>query len=206
MIENELTNPWLLALIPFLFSGAGGYLGSYLQKKGENLATREDIDGLVEQMSAVTKATEEIKAKISSDVWDRQKQWELKRDITFEAAKTIGAAKDALARMHAVYTTEKLNEPEGKPARNDVRAEVYGAFNDAADELEAAAFLMAIACGPKIVNTVNEFVLFVRQMGVDIAAGKPEVFLQKKGEFVEKYLAIAIAIKREVGFNVQLPS
>lgn len=67
----------------------GAYLGSYLKKKGENLATREDIEGLVEQVSAVTKATKEIEAKISSDVWDRQKQWELKRDLLLDAVKRM---------------------------------------------------------------------------------------------------------------------
>lgn len=67
----------------------GAYLGSYLKKKGENLARREDIEGLVEQVSAVTKATKEIEAKISSNVWDRQKQWELKRDLLLDAVKRM---------------------------------------------------------------------------------------------------------------------
>jgi hypothetical protein len=31
-----------------LGAGAGAYLGSYLKKKGENLATHEDIDKLLE--------------------------------------------------------------------------------------------------------------------------------------------------------------
>jgi hypothetical protein len=59
---------WLIAA---LFAGFGAYFGSYFRKKGENLATHEDISKLVDQVSAVTKATKEIEAKISSDVWDR---------------------------------------------------------------------------------------------------------------------------------------
>jgi len=55
----------------------GCILGSYLKKKGENLATHEDIDKLVDQVQAVTKATKEIETKISSDLWDRQKQWDV---------------------------------------------------------------------------------------------------------------------------------
>src|SRR5437870_10327269 len=70
-----------------LASGFLGFLAGYMKKKGENLATHEDIGKLVEQMSAVTKATKEIEAKISSDVWDRQKHWEMKREVLFVAAK-----------------------------------------------------------------------------------------------------------------------
>jgi len=53
---------------------AGAYLGSYLKKKSENLATHEDIGMLVDQVRAVTQTTKEIEAKISSDVWNQQRQ------------------------------------------------------------------------------------------------------------------------------------
>jgi len=46
-------------------SGVGAYLSSYLKKKGENLATHEDIDKLVKQVSAVTAATKQIEARIA---------------------------------------------------------------------------------------------------------------------------------------------
>jgi hypothetical protein len=51
------------------------YFGSYFHKKGENFATHEDIDKLVDQVRAVTTTTKQIEAKISNEVWDRQKQW-----------------------------------------------------------------------------------------------------------------------------------
>jgi len=49
-------------------------LGARLETRHVNLATHEDIDKLVEQVSTVAKTTKEIKAKISNEVWDRQKQ------------------------------------------------------------------------------------------------------------------------------------
>jgi hypothetical protein len=60
----------------FLISGGGAYFGAYLKKKGENLATHEDINKVLVQVRATTQATKEIEAKISSEVWDRQKLWE----------------------------------------------------------------------------------------------------------------------------------
>jgi len=65
------------------------FLGSYSAKKGENLATKEDIREL-------TKAAEEIKAKISDDVWDRQRQWELKRDAIITVICDAGLSRRAL--------------------------------------------------------------------------------------------------------------
>lgn len=50
----------------------GAHIGAYLKKKGENLATHEDIDKLVDQVRAVTQTTKEIEAKISDEMWDRQ--------------------------------------------------------------------------------------------------------------------------------------
>jgi hypothetical protein len=61
-----------LALVT-IGSWFGGFFGNYLKKKGENLATKEDIDEL-------TRRTKEIEAKIDDQMWDRQRQWELTRD------------------------------------------------------------------------------------------------------------------------------
>jgi len=81
-----------------LGAGVGAYIGSYLKKKGENLATHEDIDKLLIQVSAVTNATKAIEAKISGELWQRQKQWELRRDVIFEALKQVTEAQAGLSR------------------------------------------------------------------------------------------------------------
>jgi hypothetical protein len=49
----------------------GSFLGSYMKKKGENVATHEDIEKLVDQMKAVTQATKEIESRISGEAWER---------------------------------------------------------------------------------------------------------------------------------------
>src|SRR5215470_19211540 len=72
-----------------LGAGLGAYLVSYLKRKGENLATQEDI-------SKLTQATKEIESKISTEMWDRQKRWELRRDVLFEVAKRLSELNHAL--------------------------------------------------------------------------------------------------------------
>ena len=115
-----MVEPWKLALL-CLFAGAGAYLGSYLRKKGENLATHEDINNLVTQVRAVTTATKEIEAKISEATWDTQKRWELKREVLFEAMKQTAILKDKLTNLQAFYQTEK--ESPCPPSQNDSKSE-----------------------------------------------------------------------------------
>lgn len=64
----------ILALTSLASAFVGSYLGGYMKKKGENLATHEDVNKLVEQVSKVTEATKLIEARInrSSRVYERQ--------------------------------------------------------------------------------------------------------------------------------------
>jgi predicted oxidoreductase len=75
------------------------YLTGYSAKKGENLATHEDIDKLVEQMTAVTQATKQIEAKISDEVWNRQRHWEMKREAIVGIIQALLEAGDALQSL-----------------------------------------------------------------------------------------------------------
>jgi hypothetical protein len=59
---------WGLSILVGAFVG---YLAGYMKKKGENLATKEDLDDLVKQVSAVTQATKAIEAKITDQMWNR---------------------------------------------------------------------------------------------------------------------------------------
>jgi len=68
------------------------FFGSYAAKKGENLATKEDI-------AQLTKIAEEIKADISDKIWDRQEKWKLKRDLLIEVMRCLGEYSDALKSL-----------------------------------------------------------------------------------------------------------
>src|ERR1700681_1145261 len=94
----------LLSLVlTFIFAGSGAYLGAYLKKKGENAATREDIHGLVEQVSAVTRTAKAIEAQISHEVWDRQRRWELKKEAVCEAIRELASTQAALTKLMSTY-------------------------------------------------------------------------------------------------------
>ena len=96
---------------------------------------QEDIHKLVDQVSAVTTATKEIESKISGDLWDRQKQWELKRDILFDAVKRLNDVDSKLLALNTFWEHKngKIDSPEseaicrtdtlrsGKPRCTDLR-------------------------------------------------------------------------------------
>lgn len=46
-----------IPVFSFITGGVGAFIGSYLKKKGENLAIHEDIKKLVDQVKATTEAT-----------------------------------------------------------------------------------------------------------------------------------------------------
>ena len=181
--------------------GAGIYLSSYLTKKAEGLATKEDFTDLKEQTAELTRTTKKIEAEINEDLWGRQKRWELRRDAAFEAAKVSGAVKDALTALHAVYMTDKQSLAQGKPTRPEKRTEVYAAFNKAAQELDQAFVLVAITCGDEMKKKVGEFCLFTRNLSLLMVDGNPERFLEQADVFATRFTDVMKAIRSEMGLN-----
>jgi hypothetical protein len=104
-----------------LVSGAAAYLGSYLRKKGENLATHEDIDKLVEQVSAVTVATKQIESKISNEAWRRERRAELQ----LKAIEAVNALTSKLV-------TDFIDNSQSKPS-----LEWFSAFSAASATVKA---------------------------------------------------------------------
>jgi hypothetical protein len=103
---------WAVAVVTFLSGGAGAYVASYLKKKGENLATHEDIDKLVEQVRAVTTTTKEIEAKISGELWDKQRHWEAKRDSLLGTVKSLSSVDKHFSFLRETVDFGLKNQPQ----------------------------------------------------------------------------------------------
>ncbi len=183
---------WAVPFLAILVGGFGGYLAGYMKKKGENLATREDIDKVFAE-------TKRIEAKISDEVWDRQRRWELKRDLMLDTIKRIAAAKDALTRLHAVGMTDKQSNSPDTDERAAKRTRVYSAWNDAADRLDESIFLLDMACGGETVRAVGDLDMFTRRLSVLIHDGKPEAYLESAEQYGAKLNAVRSAMRKEIG-------
>jgi hypothetical protein len=169
-----------------------------LGQKGKNLATHEDIQMLVEQMQAVTKATKEIEAKILDEVWNRQRRWEMKRDVLFEIARNVGQETDAMTKLYSVYMTEKANIEKGGEERTDRRIEMGSAWNKAAAEYEGTLTLASAVCGAELVRTLYDFGRFMRDLSIQVTDGNPNAFDAEVGNLTAKSRAIALAVRKEL--------
>ena len=140
-----------VAVFSFLSGGIGAYLGSYLKKKGENLATHEDIDKLVEQVRAVTTTTKEIEAKISGELWDRQKRWEAKRDSLLGAVKSLSSVDKHFSFFREIVDFGLKNQPPEE--QNEQLFRAVKDYSEAEDMLNEAVLLVDMICGAGTVLT-----------------------------------------------------
>ena len=99
----------------------GSFWRPYLTKKAENWTTHEDMDKLVEQMQAVTQTTKEIEAKISGDLWDRQRRWEMRKDAIFDALKQFGDLRQSIVTLRDFVVENQNNSDQDGFARNKSR-------------------------------------------------------------------------------------
>jgi hypothetical protein len=145
-----LDNPLLLLILSFIGAGGGAYFGSYLKKKGGNLATHEDISKLVDQMRAVTQATKEIEAKISNDVWERQRKWEIKREALFEAMKELAGVDYSLAMLDASFLEGRISVEPNSLHFIMTREQAIELWNRALLNFNRAKVLAFLVCGGEV--------------------------------------------------------
>src|SRR5271155_3103012 len=85
-----------------IVAGIGAYIGAYLKKKGENLATHEDFQKLLAELKVTTEATKVIEARISIGVWSQQQRWDVQKTALLESLKELATAEAFLFGL--VYT------------------------------------------------------------------------------------------------------
>ena len=103
IVRNALAEgfafPWWAYLISFAIAFVGAYFGSYMKRKAENLATKEDFNDLLVQVRRTTEETEKIKAEISRVSWVDQQRWNLKRELYLELLDSIYSEREALFKL-----------------------------------------------------------------------------------------------------------
>jgi hypothetical protein len=195
-MDELLKYAWLTVWLT-ICAGVGAYFGSYLKKKGENLATHEDVDEVVKEVRAVTRTTEEIKADISGDLWDRQKKWELKRDALFEATKVTVSLQVTLAAMQGFYQTQKTF-PDETPERLAKLNALCGDFNKAASSFDQATMLVGIACGAEVFQESLYLALLARNLADKLNSGQRDIFSNSLSEWADRVTSFRTAIRKEL--------
>jgi hypothetical protein len=133
---------WALSVITALF--VGGFLKSYMSKKGENLATKEDI-------AALTKITKEIEHTVSTKAWAR----DLRRKAAFDAMRKLGTLRTALQEIEYTHLPNEKGFVTHPAEQTEANKKFYSAY----DDLVQAQMITAIVCG-KAIDTGLERLLF----------------------------------------------
>jgi hypothetical protein len=137
---------WALSVIIALF--VGGYLKSYMSKKGENLATKEDI-------AQLTRITKEIEHVVSTKAWTRQ----IKKEIAIEILKAIG-----LVRVTALPVSSK-NTPD------EQRGHAISEYQSAIFALVQYNMVVLLAFDADVDRAVREIVKNSLELTGQIAGG-----------------------------------
>jgi hypothetical protein len=188
-----------ISVVTVLSAGVGAFIGAYLKKKGENLATHEDLDKMVEQMAAITERTKSIEATISNEVWDRQKQWEMKREVLFEAAKRVAEAYDALATFGAA---KKLS---GNGVSIKMLPEVTKRWVKASTAMDETLLLLAVVCEEETINVCKAFQQMATSIATKVVKKEPDPLADFQDHFHASLLATQNSIRKELGVPA-LPS
>jgi hypothetical protein len=190
-------------LTALVSTGIGLYLGAYLRRKGENLATREDLDTLVEQVRAVATATKEIEAKISEEVWNREKMWELKRDVLLEGARGLGVCLEGFLGLWWLYKTDKELIRRGAPGsieRRDKRLEEFAQVSH--EFVSSTCFLVSLVGGEDLLSIFAEFGKVTRKIVIELSGGNADAALERKKELEFIFSAVVGALREELGAGV----
>jgi hypothetical protein len=192
-----------LPIISFVSGWLGSFVGAYLKKKGENLATQEDIGKLVKQVEAVTLATKGIEAKISDEVWGRQRVWEMKRDAFFALVRAEANTKKALTDLSSTWTVAKKHSMND-PARNEAAQKATQAWWPVSADFETAAAQVQIVCGPEVKTRVISMTEFLTRTAVSMITAQTAEqaeFSQYSAQFVEEQTALLGAVRDDLAFG-----
>jgi hypothetical protein len=185
-------DPAVTGFLAVLGSLAGGYFGSYFNKKGENKALQEDI-------AALTKTTKQIEAKISNEVWDRQKQWEMKREVLFVAAKRIAEMEEALAGLSATLQVEQ--KPDNLGFAESTHKKI-NQWSEASAKFDEVTLLVAIVCKKETKEAMENFRTAAVNVALAIMHGKDAKIYQTSvpGRSLTLFTARS-ALRKELGIE-----
>lgn len=197
-IEFRLMEQYIWPIVTLLLGlFTGSFLKSYLGKKGENLATHEDIQKLVDQMTAVTQATKEIEAKISDDVWNRQRLLELQREAVSSLMLALSKADAAVLDLSSALKEQKNSQTPDRFAEeiNTKWRECSRALND----LDTKHGVALLVCSDKFTDVVWALRKDLRNIGIQLGKGSLNAYDNQSKMLGLKFAAALVLARSELG-------
>jgi hypothetical protein len=177
--------------VTLIWVGGVAYVGSYLKKKAENLATHEDLQKLTEQV-------ESIKAEISDKVWNRQRQWEMKRDALFAIMEALTQAADATSKLAWYLKQFREKGPEVAEQEREMKQQHLDAYAVAIDRYDEKRRVASLVCTKATVEVFLQTSQEIRLAADQIKKG-PFNYLEIFSPIQQAIVLATSAARQELG-------
>jgi hypothetical protein len=152
----------------------------------------------LDNLAAVTKATKEIEARISDEVWDRQKRWELKRDVLLEAAKRLAELDTALSTFASTLNVQPPQDIEGNKIWRQKFSERLQRCTNAFDAFDDTIVLAAVVSSAQTKDAFDDFITFANSIATAVGQKDATIYRNSLTELTEKFRAARTAIRKEL--------
>lgn len=119
---------------------------------------------------------------IADKVWDRQKQWEMRRDAVFEVVRALGELQYALIELHSVHSRPI-------PENEDMKLYVMNEIRDKAKSLDmcnakfyCSMFLARMVVGKELHKTLTESVNEIRSISRKILSTDSAYYMRSESD------------------------
>jgi hypothetical protein len=133
-------------------------------------------------------------------LWDRQKKWELKRDVIFEGIKRIAALDDALTNYRSFVETEKANRKPDEPRWEQGLGKKL-AWSDAATKFDETRAFVGVICSKATREAFDALGLFASQIAAELVKDNPEFYHSSHAELFKKILIARLEAHNELGIE-----
>jgi hypothetical protein len=200
MADLEVAVIWLG--LNFIVSGFGAYCGSYLRQMGHSFATQEDINKLLDQVHAVKKGTQVIEAKISTEVWDKQKLWELKRDVLFEATRRVGEIEELLSTLNSILQIELKEPKEGNLAWMEMKIGNNKKWSKTLAHFDETKLFVEVTCEKETKEAFDSYGKLGLELATAINKRTADAYQKYFPELIVKHSAVRTAVRNELGADL----
>jgi hypothetical protein len=188
-----------MAAVTGIGSWIAAFYGAYWKKKGEQAATHEDLENVLMEVRVVTKSTEEIKADISGGLWDRQKQWELKRDVLLDLTKKSGDLRDIFTKYHSISKTNSADKPL-PDQRIQLQLDVGQTFLNVSGAFDTAAMHVGVVCEKDVYVSALMLTTLAKNIFEELQADESVPYHKLIEKFSQQYALLHNEIRKELGF------
>jgi len=173
-----------------LSGGAGAFFGTYLRKKAEFTALREDFAEMKKQLAETTAVSESVKIQLGGGYWLAQEKWKLRRDLFQSLLNSVAETGELIREIRD--TANAPDEKERIANDPELLAKLHSrvaCLNVDIRKAKAAAQMVS----PRAVALVKQ----LTELSATVKAGEEEALMEAILVVVDSTYAKLAALSRE---------